>query len=108
MHLPESNDKLEEARQRFKFEEFFYIEMLVAMKKHNYAVKQIGNSLHIKTDLVSSFIKTLPFSLTSAQLKVLGEIRKDMEADKPMNRLLQGDVGSGKTIGCFNLDANCC
>jgi len=98
MHLPSNNEMLEKATLRFKFEEFFYIEMLVAMKKHNYAVKQTGNSLRIKTDLVSAFIKILPFSLTQAQLKVLSEIRKDMEAEKPMNRLLQGDVGSGKTI----------
>lgn len=98
MHLPETNEKLESAKHRFKFEEFFYIEMLVAMKKHNYAVKQVGNSLVIKTDLVSKFLKTLPFKLTAAQLHVLSEIRKDMEQEKPMNRLLQGDVGSGKTI----------
>jgi ATP-dependent DNA helicase RecG len=98
MHLPENEEELNNAKRRFKFEEFFYIEMLVAMKKHNYAVKQTGNAFKIKSDLVSKFIKTLPFVLTEGQLRVLGEIRRDMEADKPMNRLLQGDVGSGKTI----------
>lgn len=98
MHSPENNEKLKEAKKRFKFEEFFYIEMLVAMKKHNYITQQKGNSLRINTDLVPAFLKTLPFQLTAGQLKVLSEIRRDMEANKPMNRLLQGDVGSGKTI----------
>ena len=54
--------------------------------------------MRIKTNLVKDFLKTLPFELTKAQLKVLSEIKNDMMSDVPMNRLLQGDVGSGKTI----------
>jgi ATP-dependent DNA helicase RecG len=97
-HFPESSDKLSSAQKRFKFEELFYLELLVALRKLNYQSKLIGNKMSIKTNLVQSFLKTLPFELTNAQLKVLGEIKNDLFSEKPMNRLLQGDVGSGKTI----------
>jgi len=97
-HFPESPDKLSSAQKRFKFEELFYLELLVALRKFNYQSKLIGNKMSIKTNLVQSFLKTLPFELTKSQLKVLGEIKNDLLSEKPMNRLLQGDVGSGKTI----------
>jgi ATP-dependent DNA helicase RecG len=97
-HFPESSDKLNSAQKRFKFEELFYLELLIALRKQNYESKLIGNKMSIKTNLVQNFLKTLPFELTKAQLKVLGEIKNDLLSDKPMNRLLQGDVGSGKTI----------
>jgi ATP-dependent DNA helicase RecG len=97
-HFPESKEKLNSAIQRFKFEELFYLEILVALRKFNYKTKLSGNSMRVKTNLISSFLKILPFKLTEAQLKALSEIRKDMESPLPMNRLLQGDVGSGKTI----------
>ncbi|HSW54098.1 MAG TPA: ATP-dependent DNA helicase RecG [Ignavibacteriaceae bacterium] len=97
-HFPESPDKLSSAQRRFKFEELFYLELLVALRKLNYQSKLVGNKMSIKTNLVQSFLKTLPFELTKAQLKVLGEIKNDLLSEKPMNRLLQGDVGSGKTI----------
>jgi ATP-dependent DNA helicase RecG len=97
-HFPESTDKLNSARTRFKFEELFYLELLVALRKQNYQSKLIGNKMIIKTNLVQNFLKTLPYELTKAQLKVLGEIKNDLLSEKPMNRLLQGDVGSGKTI----------
>jgi len=97
-HFPETKEKLDAAVHRFKFEELFYLEILVALRKHNYKTKQSGYPMPVKTNLVGDFLKTLPFKLTKAQLKVLSEIRKDMEAESPMNRLLQGDVGSGKTI----------
>ena len=97
-HFPSSKENLTEAKRRFKFEELFYLEILVALRKNNYKSKLTGNSLSIKTSLVKDFLKTLPFELTKAQLKVLSEIKKDMMSALPMNRLLQGDVGSGKTI----------
>ena len=97
-HYPQSKELFEQAKRRFKFEEMFYIELLVAIRKNNYQTKLIGNKMEIKSKLVSDFIKTLPFELTHSQLNVLSEIKNDMLSEKPMNRLLQGDVGSGKTI----------
>ncbi|MBK9098676.1 MAG: ATP-dependent DNA helicase RecG [bacterium] len=97
-HFPETIEKLNTAQRRFKFEELFYLELLVALRKQNYHSKLTGNKMSIKTDLVKNFLTTLPFELTKAQLKVLGEIKNDLLSEKPMNRLLQGDVGSGKTI----------
>ncbi len=97
-HFPETKENLNAAVERFKFEEIFNLEILVALKKYNYKTKLSGNAMKVKTGLVHDFLGILPFKLTEAQLKVLGEIRKDMESPYPMNRLLQGDVGSGKTI----------
>lgn len=98
IHFPSDNNNVEKAKRRFKFEELFYLETIVALRKHNYKTKLNGNSLKINTKLISDFLKILPFELTKSQLKVLSEIRKDMAKPEPMNRLLQGDVGSGKTI----------
>ena len=97
-HFPESKEKLSSALNRFKYEELFYLQILIALRKHNYRTKQKGHSFAVKTHLVKDFLSTLPFNLTKSQLKVLGEIKSDMESSFPMNRLLQGDVGSGKTI----------
>ncbi|MDH3268843.1 MAG: ATP-dependent DNA helicase RecG [Ignavibacteria bacterium] len=97
-HFPESSDKLSSAKKRFKFEELFNLELLVALRKQYYQSKLTGNKMSIRSNLVQNFLKTLPFELTSAQLRVLGEIKNDLLSEKPMNRLLQGDVGSGKTI----------
>lgn len=98
IHFPDSQAGLEKAQLRFKFEELFYIELLVALRKYNIQAQLPGYSMKVKTHLVSDFLKTLPFDLTKAQLDVLSDIRRDMVQSKPMNRLLQGDVGSGKTI----------
>ena len=97
-HFPTSKEKLLEAKRRFKFEELFYLEILIALRKEQYKSKLTGHSFSIKTNLVKDFLKTLPFELTKAQLHVLSEIKNDMMSEIPMNRLLQGDVGSGKTI----------
>ena len=97
-HFPDNPDMLYASVQRLKFEEIFYLEILVALRKHNYKTSQPGNSMKIRSNLISEFLKLLPFQLTKSQLNVLSEIKKDMESSSPMNRLLQGDVGSGKTI----------
>lgn len=98
IHFPENQIKLERAQLRLKFEELFYVEILVALRKSRIKTSTPGIAMKVKSRLVSDFLKSLPFQLTTSQLVVLSEIRKDMESDKPMNRLLQGDVGSGKTI----------
>jgi len=98
IHFPENLDKLNSAIARFKYEELFYIECLVALKHQHYKLNREGISFKVYPEPIKKFLNSLPFELTKSQLKVLGEIRKDMESPKPMNRLLQGDVGSGKTV----------
>ena len=96
-HFPESTGLLDRANYRLKFEEFFYIESLIALKKKKLKKKN-GFSYNIDVPLVKDFLSSLSFSLTKAQLNALHDIRLDLESPTPMNRLLQGDVGSGKTI----------
>ncbi len=97
-HFPKSGESLEKAKERLKYEELFFLECLVALKKIRTKIKKNGIKFNIQSAPIKKFIANLPFELTTAQLKVLTEIRKDMESNEPMNRLLQGDVGSGKTI----------
>lgn len=97
-HFPETQDKLQRALRRIRFEELFFIELLVAIRKHNFHYDVHGCTMPVKSKLVADFLKSLPFELTKGQLEVLHQIRLDMEKPQPMNRLLQGDVGSGKTI----------
>jgi len=98
IHSPENSEILEKALNRFKFEELFYFELLVAIRKNKVKLKTAGITFQIHSEPIKKFLISLPFKLTRAQLKVLHEIRLDMENPQPMNRLLQGDVGSGKTI----------
>ncbi|MCP5062628.1 MAG: ATP-dependent DNA helicase RecG [Ignavibacteriae bacterium] len=98
IHFPVSNNKLELARKRFKYEELFFLETLVAIRKYKFIANTKGISFKIHSGIMKEFLGKLPFELTKDQLKVLGEIKKDMINSQPMNRLLQGDVGSGKTI----------
>lgn len=98
LHFPETDELLKKSRQRFIFEEFFYLETLIAGRKNKLKTTGTGVSKPVKSKLVHKFLEILPFKLTGAQLSALSEIRKDMESPEPMNRLLQGDVGSGKTI----------
>lgn len=99
IHLPETNDQLEAARKRIKFEELFFIQW-VMMKQNLKNKRHIrGAKLeHIGENFHSFYEKYLPFELTGAQKRVMKEIRRDLKRGSQMNRLLQGDVGSGKTI----------
>lgn len=98
LHFPENHISLLEAERRIKFEELFYFECMVALRKSLIKNKDKGTTFKADSKLIKKFLDSLPFSLTASQLKVLSDIRKDLESSKPMNRLLQGDVGSGKTI----------
>lgn len=97
IHFPNSFSDFNLAKKRLVFEELLSMQLALLALKNQYTkdVKGIEFSKNVK---MSDVINSLPFSLTKAQLRVLEEIDKDMESDKPMNRLLQGDVGSGKTI----------
>lgn len=97
IHLPDNKNDFTRARYRLVFEELlgFQIALLHIKQSYKNDEKGINFDKNIKMEDV---INTLPFRLTNAQLRVLKEINSDMEENKPMNRLLQGDVGSGKTI----------
>lgn len=99
INFPKSLEQVEQYRKRLAFEELFYLQILFALKKRSIKeeVKGISFDTDIKT-LTSNFVKTLNFELTGAQKKVINEIYSDMKSVKVMNRLLQGDVGSGKTV----------
>ncbi len=98
IHDPESSERLKAAVKRFKFEELFYLEILIALRRTTLKRKLKGHAFNIHSAPIKKFLESLPFELTKSQLKVLSEIKKDMLSGQPMNRLLQGDVGSGKTI----------
>lgn len=96
IHFPESQEMLAIARRRLIFEEFFMLQSgLIHLKRINNEGKK-GISFK-KTEEIQEFINKLPFKLTSAQLRVFEEVSRDMESPYIMNRLVQGDVGSGKT-----------
>lgn len=97
IHFPNSFDDFNLARKRLVFEELLSMQLALLALKNQYT-KDVKGIEFSKDAKMSDVINKLPFSLTKAQLRVLEEIDKDMEISKPMNRLLQGDVGSGKTI----------
>lgn len=102
VHFPENEEKLERARRRLVFEELFYFSLgLTGMKVRRSARKGIVCAARLE-----EYLALLPFALTGAQRRALGEAAADMTSGRTMNRLLQGDVGSGKTVvaaGCLFL-----
>lgn len=97
IHFPDKFDDFERARKRLVFDELLSMQLgLLQLRNEN--DEEIKGIKYDKNVQMSDVINDLPFKLTKAQLKVLEEINSDMEKEKPMNRLLQGDVGSGKTI----------
>ena len=96
IHFPNNFEEFKKARNRLVFEELLSMQLGLLMLKNKYSQKDVGIRFE-KQIKMSDVINELPYKLTKAQLRVLEEIDKDMESDKAMNRLLQGDVGSGKT-----------
>lgn len=97
IHLPEDEEKLEAARRRIVFDEFLTLQLVLALRKKGVKEHE-GITFHVDWDAVERFIRLLPFELTSDQRKVINEILTDMQKPHPMNRLLHGEVGSGKTV----------
>lgn len=97
IHFPESQESLLAARKRLVFEELFVLQLALAMRKRGIEAPGQGIAFNIPPDLDAQLKELLPFELTGAQKRVIGEIARDMSRPMCMNRLLQGDVGSGKT-----------
>lgn len=99
VHFPQNMNILDKARYRLKFEELFYIQLAILRQANVFKSKVCGHEFKQIGKYFNSFYhERLPFELTEAQKRVLREIREDVRNGKQMNRLLQGDVGSGKTI----------
>ena len=97
IHFPESWEARNAAREHLVLSEFFAMQMLIASRRFE-STARAGQAHCGSGALLDKFLKALPFKLTAAQEKVITEIRRDLAASYPMNRLLQGDVGSGKTV----------
>jgi ATP-dependent DNA helicase RecG len=98
IHYPSDWKSLNRARDRLKFDELFAMQVYLSLQRKNRELEKKGFSFTTVGDLTRRFLAALPFELTAAQKRVLREIREDMRSPHPMNRLLQGDVGSGKTV----------
>ncbi len=97
VHFPDTQQTLDEARRRLAFDEIFLLQMGVLKQKAQWQMNT-ARTFEPPADWMEAQIKRLPYELTSAQKRAVDEIKNDLAAGRPMNRLLQGDVGSGKTI----------
>ncbi len=97
VHFPDSQEKLKAARERLAFDEIFYLQMGVLRQKIDWKSVE-AKRFPVADEWLETRLKSLPFTLTSAQQNALKDIRLDLDSGRPMNRLLQGDVGSGKTV----------
>lgn len=98
MHSPSGGRELEQARRRLAYEEFLLLELAMALRRRRLVTLQTGRRLHVTPEIDRRIRARFPFPLTPAQDKVVGEIARDLASGRPMTRLLQGDVGSGKTV----------
>ncbi|MDG1949686.1 MAG: OB-fold nucleic acid binding domain-containing protein, partial [bacterium] len=105
VHFPESREELESAVERLKFDELFLHQLMFAHVRNTRAVKS-AKAIGLDEAFLKTFVSGLPFTLTGAQKKAIWEIVQDMEKPHPMNRLLEGDVGSGKTVVAAAATAN--
>jgi ATP-dependent DNA helicase RecG len=98
IHYPDDQALAGRARGRLSFDELFLLQLGVLARKRDWQEGQPGNAFHIDQEVISRFLQCLPFTLTRAQERVLQEILTDLKQAKAMSRLLQGEVGSGKTV----------
>ncbi len=96
-HFPDSQEELKAARRRLAFDEIFFLQMGVLRQKRDWQSVE-ARAFEVSDEWFEARLKTLPFELTNAQQRALSEMRADLKSGTPMNRLLQGDVGSGKTV----------
>ena len=97
-HYPEDEAAKDRARVRLAFDELFLLQLGVMSKKRDWQEGQPGSPFNVEAPELETFLRSLPFELTAAQCKVLGELIADLQKPQPMCRLLQGEVGSGKTV----------
>lgn len=97
VHFPENMEQKEQAWKRLRYEELFSVQLTLALRQWQRKTRSKGIRFPHPGPLTKAAVKKFPFQLTKGQLAVLTDIRRDMESEYPMNRLLQGDVGSGKT-----------
>ncbi len=96
-HFPNSQELLRRARQRLAFDELFVLQVALLRQRHQWR-SQPGQPIPVREDVLKAFVGHLPYELTQAQQRALAQIVNDLRSDEPMTRLLQGDVGSGKTV----------
>ena len=96
-HFPDTQDSLKTARERLAFDEIFFLQMGVLRQKRDWKQAE-ARRFSISDEWLAARLTSLPFTLTNAQQRAITDIRADFDSGKPMNRLLQGDVGSGKTV----------
>ena len=96
-HFPDTKEDMEAAKHRLAFDELFGLHVAMLQQRRNWQ-SQSGTPFVVDNEWIASFVSGLPYELTNAQQNAIAEIRHDMSLDIPMNRLLQGDVGSGKTV----------
>jgi ATP-dependent DNA helicase RecG len=98
IHFPETQEDLARAQERLKFDELFVLELGVGFRKHRVAALEVGVVHRTDGKLVGTFVASLPFELTAGQRRAVDDVSAAMARPHPMNLLLQGDVGSGKTV----------
>lgn len=98
IHFPENLKQVDQARKRFAFEELFLLHLKVSQRKKVLEKSKLAFQFFINQEEILKFTQNLPFEMTLSQKKVCREILDDLDKKRPMNRLLQGDVGSGKTV----------
>jgi ATP-dependent DNA helicase RecG len=98
IHYPDSWEDQEKARRRLVFEELFLLQVALVARQRRQHAEEVGVRHNVPVPTIKEMVQALPFKLTGAQRRVMNEIRRDLAARHPMNRLLHGDVGAGKTV----------